>query len=144
NDEHEGFLLFSDPNNNNLYRYDPSDGALSIFRSNSGYTGTDIDRYKQPGSNGLALDPQGRLTINEHGNRRVTRLEKNGTLTVLADRYQGKRLNSPNDLVYRSDGALYFTDPPFGLPMAFDDPRKEVPFSGVFSLQTGKLRLVTT
>ena len=78
--------------------------------------------------------PQGRLTINEHGNHRVTRLEKDGSLTVLADRYEGKRLNSPNDLVYRSDGTLYFTDPPFGLPKFYDDPRKELPYSGVFSL----------
>ena len=87
---------------------------------------------------------EGRLTINEHGNRRVTRLEKDGTLTVLADRYDGKRLNSPNDLVYRSDGTLFFTDPPVGLPKFSEDPRKELPFSGVFSLQNGKLRLVTT
>ncbi|PYR66474.1 MAG: gluconolactonase, partial [Acidobacteria bacterium] len=80
--------------------------------------------YAQPGSDGLTLDREGRLTINEHGNRRVTRLEKNGELTVLADRDQGKRLNSPNDLVYRSDGTLFFTDPPFGLPKFYDDPRK--------------------
>ena len=98
-------------------------------------SGADIAGYSQPGSNGLTLDREGRLTINEHGNRRVTRLEKDGTVTVLADRYEGKRLNSPNDLVYRSDGTLYFTDPPFGLPKFFDDPRKELPFSGVFSLQ---------
>ena len=104
----------------------------------------DIGEYGQPGSNGLTLDAQGRVTINEHGNRRVTRLEKNGQLTVLADRYDGKRLNSPNDLVYRSDGALYFTDPPFGLPKFFDDPRKELPFSGVYCLIDGKLSLVST
>jgi gluconolactonase len=106
-------------------------------------TVADIGKYHQPGSNGLALDPQGRLTIDEHGNRRVTRLEKNGLLTVLADRYQGKRLNSPNDLVYRSDGTLYFTDPPFGLPMDFDDPRKELSFSGVYRWKDGKLSLAT-
>jgi gluconolactonase len=104
----------------------------------------DIGEYGQPGSNGLTLDKEGRLTINEHGNRRVTRLEKNGQLTILANRYQGKRLNSPNDLVYRSDGALYFTDPPFGLPKFFDDPRKELPFSGVFCLIGGELKLVST
>jgi len=74
----------------------------------------------------------------------VTRVEKNGSFSILADRYEGKRLNSPNDLVYRSDGTLYFTDPPFGLPKFFDDPRKELPFSGVFSLQNGKLQLITT
>jgi gluconolactonase len=138
----DGYLLFSDPNANTIYRL-TEDGDLSVYRTKSGYTASDIAAYGQPGSNGLALDPQGRLTIDEHGNRRVTRLEKNGTLTVLADRFEGKRLNSPNDLVYRSDGALYFTDPPFGLPKFFDDPRKELPFSGVFLLKDGKLTLLT-
>jgi gluconolactonase len=137
-----GYLLFSDPNANTQYKY--KDGELSVFRHPSGYSGADIAEYGQPGSNGLALDREGRLTINEHGNRRVTRLEKDGSLTVLADRYEGKRLNSPNDLVYRSDGALYFTDPPFGLPKFFDDPRKELGFSGVYSLREGKLRLIST
>lgn len=139
----DGYLLFSDPNANIIYRWSP-DGELSVYRPKSGYTGFDISEYKQPGSNGLTLDKEGRLTINEHGNRRVTRLEKNGVLTVLADRYENKRLNSPNDLVYRSDGALYFTDPPFGLPMFADDPRKELPYSGVYRLSTdGKLQLVS-
>ena len=136
-----GYLIFSDPNANTQYKY-ASDGALSVFRHPSGYSGADIAEYGQPGSNGLTLDRAGRLTINEHGNRRVTRLEKDGTVTVLADRFEGKRLNSPNDLVYRSDGTLYFTDPPFGLPKFFDDPRKELGFSGVYSLRDGKLQLV--
>ena len=138
----DGYLLFSDPNNNVIYRWAP-EGQVSVYRTKSGYKGVDIGEYHQPGSNGLTIDRDGRLTINEHGNRRVTRLEKNGVLTVLADRYEGKRLNSPNDLVYRSDGALYFTDPPFGLPKVYDDPRKELPFSGVFCLCQGKLRLVS-
>ena len=138
-----GYLLFSDPNNNLIYRWSEGDG-VSVYRTHSGYTGMNIGEYGQPGSNGLTLDSQGRLTINEHGNRRVTRLEKNGQLTVLADRYQGKRLNSPNDLVYRSDGTLYFTDPPFGLPKFFADPRKELPYSGVFCLINGELKLVST
>jgi gluconolactonase len=138
-----GYLLFSDPNNNLIYRWSEDEG-VSIYRTHSGYSGMDIGEYGQPGSNGLTLDAQGRVTINEHGNRRVTRLEKNGQLTVLADRYDGKRLNSPNDLVYRSDGALYFTDPPFGLPKFFDDPRKELSFSGVYCLINGKLSLVST
>ena len=137
-----GYLLFSDPNANTQYKY--QDGELTVFRHPSGYSGTDIAQYGQPGSNGLTLDQQGRLTINEHGNRRVTRLEKDQSLTVLADRFEGKRLNSPNDLVYRSDGALYFTDPPFGLPKFFDDPRKELPYSGVFSIHNGKLQLIAT
>ncbi|MFN7923501.1 MAG: SMP-30/gluconolactonase/LRE family protein [Bryobacteraceae bacterium] len=138
-----GYLLFSDPNSNTIYKYAP-DGELSVFRKPSGYSGADIAEYGQPGSNGLTLDPQGRLTINEHGNHRVSRIEKDGAVTVLADNFEGKRLNSPNDLVYRSDGTLYFTDPPFGLPKFFDDPRKQLPYSGVFSLRNGKLELVST
>jgi gluconolactonase len=82
------------------------------------------------------------LTINEHGNHRVSRIEKDGSVTNLADRYQGKRLNSPNDLVYKSDGAVYFTDPPFGLPKFFDDPRKELPFSGVYRWKDGDVTLL--
>jgi len=137
-----GYLLFSDPNANTIYKYGPGT-ELSVFRENSGYSGADIAEYRQPGSNGLALDSQGRLTINEHGNRRVVRLEKDGSTTVLADRFEGKRLNSPNDLVYRSDGTLFFTDPNFGLPKFGDDPRKELPFTGVFSLHRGKLQVVS-
>jgi len=143
-----GHLLFSDPNANTIYKYNPQPnnvtGELSVFRQPSGYSGSDISEYGQPGSNGLTLDANGRLTINEHGNHRVSRLEKDGTVTVLADRYDGKRLNSPNDLVYRSDGTLFFTDPPFGLPKFFEDPRKELPYSGVFSIYNGKLQLVST
>jgi gluconolactonase len=71
-------------------------------------------------------------------------VEKDGKLTILADRFEGQRLNSPNDLVYRSDGTLFFTDPPFGLPKFFDDPRKELPYSGVFALYKGQLKLVST
>jgi len=137
------YLLFSDPNANTIYRWSP-DAGIAVFRTKSGYTGADIAEYGQPGSNGLTLDREGRLTINEHGNRRVTRLEKNGVLTVLADRYRGQRLNSPNDLVYRSDGSLYFTDPPFGLPRFHEDPRRELPYSGVFRWVDGTLELLGT
>ncbi len=135
-------LLFSDPNSNVIYKYS-KDAQLSVFRTPSGYAGEDIAEYRQPGSNGLALDAEGRLTINEHGNRRVSRLEKDGRVEVLADRYGGKRLNSPNDLVYRSDGTLFFTDPPFGLPNVFDDPRKELSYSGVYAVRDGNVRLLT-
>jgi gluconolactonase len=140
-------LLFSDPNSNIIYKFTPkgdNPGELEIFRTPSGYSGADIAEYGQPGSNGLTLDPQGRLTINQHGNHRVVRLEKDGSETVLADKFEGKRLNSPNDLVYRSDGALFFTDPPFGLPKFGDDPRKELKFNGVYSIYNGKLQLVST
>jgi gluconolactonase len=137
-----GYLLFSDPNHNTIYRYSDEIG-LGVFRDRSGYDAADIAEYRQPGSNGLTLDARGRLIINEHGRHRLSRLETDGSLTVLVDRYQGKRLNSPNDLVYRSDGAVYFTDPPFGLPKFADDPRKELSFSGVYRLQGDKLTLLT-
>jgi gluconolactonase len=129
----EGALLFSSPNTNAIYRWTP-DGKVDVFRSKSGYTGVDIGRYHQPGSNGLTFDPGGRLTMCQHGNRRILRVEPHGNTTVLADSFEGRRLNSPNDLVYRSDGTLYFTDPPFGLPGVFADPDKELPFSGVFGV----------
>jgi gluconolactonase len=91
------------------------------------------------------LDNEGRLVFCQHGDRRISRLEKNGTRTTLVDNYQGKRLNSPNDLVYKSNGDLYFTDPPFGLPETFNDPKKELPFQGVYRLsRDGKLTLLTT
>jgi len=137
----DGDLLFSDPNENTLYRW-TRDGQVSVFRTKSGYAGVDISEFKQPGSNGLTFDPQGRLTVCQHGERRVIRIEPTGAITVLADRYQGKRLNSPNDLVYKKDGALYFTDPPFGLPKFFDDPRKELSFSGVYRVKDGQVTLV--
>jgi gluconolactonase len=138
----EGYLLFSDPNNNFIYRWSP-DGQVSVYRTKSGYSGVDIAEYRQPGSNGLAFDREGRLTVAEHGNRRISRIERNGMVTVLADSFEGRRLNSPNDLVFKSDGSLYFTDPPFGLPKVFDDPRKELPYSGVYRWSEGKLQLLT-
>ena len=141
-----GHLLFSDPNSNTIYKFTPNandEGKLEVFRTPSGYSGADIAEYGQPGSNGLTLDPQGRLTINQHGNHRVVRLENDGKESVLADSFEGKRLNSPNDLVYRSDGTLFFTDPPFGFPKFFNDARKQLPFSGVYSIYKGKLQLVS-
>lgn len=139
----ERSLLFSDPNDNTIYRWNENTG-VSVFRVKSGYSGANVGEYRQPGSNGLTLDAEGRLTIAEHGNRRISRLEPKGQVTVLADRYEGKRLNSPNDLVFKSDGALYFTDPPFGLPKVYDDPRKELPYTGVFRLKDSVLTLLST
>src|SRR5207247_10025101 len=103
-----GFLLHSNPNNNTIYKYSPEgNGQLAVFRNKSGYEGADIAEYGQPGSNGLTFDPQGRLTIDQHGNHRVVRLGSDGQLTVVADQFEGKHLNSPNYLVYRNDGTLY-------------------------------------
>jgi gluconolactonase len=138
----DGSLLFSDIPANRIYKWTPA-GGLTVFRDESGYSGADVAAFGQPGSNGLTLDRAGRLTIAEHGNRRVTRLDGSAPPTVLADRWDGKRLNSPNDLVYKSDGALYFTDPPFGLPKGDDDPRKELPYSGVYRVAGGVVQLLT-
>jgi gluconolactonase len=139
----DGALLFSSPNTNAIYRLDPDLGRVTVFRTKSGYAGVDIGRYAQPGSNGLAFSPDGLLTICQHGNRRVVRVNPHGDVSVIADRYDGRRLNSPNDLVYGSDGTLYFTDPPFGLPEGFDDPGRELHFSGVFRVRDGAVTLVT-
>lgn len=138
-----GHLLFSDPNANRIYKYAPQAARLTVFKDQSGYRGADIAEYKQPGSNGLTLDAEGRLTIAQHGNRQVIRIERDGAETVLAERYQGKRLNSPNDLIYKSDGSLYFTDPFFGLPKLDQDPRKELPFSGLYRVKDGRVKLLT-
>ncbi len=140
----EGRLLFSDPNENRIYEYLP-DSKLVVYREKSGYQGEDLSLYGQPGSNGLALDADGRLIVAEHGNHRISRVRADGTVEVLASRYQGKRLNSPNDLIVKSDGSIYFTDPPFGLPKFYDDPRKELPFSGIYRIsREGKLDLLST
>ncbi len=142
-DRQNGVLLFSDIPTNAVYRAFPGAGA-HVFLKPSGYTGAAPFRGREPGANGLAFDAAGRLVLCEHGDRRIARLDKDGRKTTLADRYHGKRLNSPNDLVFKSNGDLYFTDPPFGLPEAFDDPAKELPFSGVYRLSTdGTLTLLT-
>lgn len=138
-----GALLFSDPNENRIYRWSANEG-LSVFRESSGYRGADVARYRQPGSNGLALDAQGRLIADQHGNRRVVRFERDGSETVLADRDNGRRLNSPNDLVLRSDGTVYFTDPFFGLPGFGADPAKEVPYQGVYRIAGGRAEPLAT
>jgi gluconolactonase len=139
----DGYLLFSDPNTNTIYRYNPTDHSVSVYMSHSGYTGVDIGEYGQPGSNGLAIDKEGRLIIDQHGNRRVIRIEKKGPVTVLADKIDDKRFNSPNDVVIKSDGTIYFTDPPYGLPNFFNDKRKELEYSGVFMIRDRKVQLVS-
>ncbi|HZO99513.1 MAG TPA: SMP-30/gluconolactonase/LRE family protein [Terriglobia bacterium] len=135
---HSGYLLFSDIPNNVINKWTP-DGKVTVYLKPSGYSGPIPPSGELPGSNGLTLDRQGRLLICQHGNRRLVRVEKNGKQTVLADKYKGKRLNSPNDVVVKSDGSIYFTDPPYGLPKEDADPAKELPFNGVFRLARGKL-----
>jgi gluconolactonase len=136
------YLLFSDIPANTVFKWKEREG-IGQFLKPSGYTGAEPFTGKERGSNGLTFDANGRLVLCKHGDRQIARLEADGTLTTLADRYQGKRLNSPNDLVFKSNGDLYFTDPPFGLPKVFDDPGKELPFQGVYRLSTdGKLTLL--
>ena len=137
-----GYLLFSDIPRNSIMKWKEDEG-LSLFLKPSGYTGL-VDYGAEPGSNGLVLDPQGRLVSCEHGDRRIARLERDGGKKTLADNYMGKRLNSPNDAVFRSNGDLYFTDPPYGLPKRQDDPRRELDFCGVYRLsRDGQLTLLT-
>ena len=138
----DGYLLFSDPNTNTIYRYNPKNHNVTVYMSHSGYTGADIGEYGQPGSNGLAIDKEGRLIIDQHGNRRVIRIERKGPVTVLADKIDGKRFNSPNDVVLKSDGTIYFTDPPYGLPNFFNDTKKELDYQGVFMIKDGKVSVV--
>jgi len=127
-----GYLLFSDIPANAVYQWKPGMG-VRLFLKNSGYSGSLPFAGKEPGSNGLTFDPEGRLLLCRHGDRQIGRLEANGRIRPLADRYDSRRLNSPNDLVVKSNGDLYFTDPPFGLPKVFDDPDK-APIQGVYRL----------
>jgi gluconolactonase len=137
-----GYLVFSDVPSNTVYRWKEGEG-VSVFLKPSGYTGA-TPRGGEPGSNGLTVDSQGRLVLCEHGDRRVGRVEKDGRHVTLADRYNGRRFNSPNDLAYKSNGDLYFTDPPYGLEKNMDDPKKELSFQGVYRLKpNGEVTLLT-
>ena len=134
---HSGSLLFAEITSNSIRRLD-KDGKVSIVMQPSGYMGKAPYGGREPGSNGMTLDRYGRLTVAGHAGRSVWRVESlapHATRTILADAYQGKRLNSPNDLVYRSDGSLYFTDPPYGLRKQNDsDPAKELTVNGVYRI----------
>jgi gluconolactonase len=138
-----GYLLFSDPNTNVIYKYDPNLGNVTVYMTKTGYSGFDIGEYGQPGSNGLAIDKEGRLIVCQHGNRRIIQDEIKGHMTVLSDKFEGKRLNSPNDIVIKSNGDIYFTDPPYGLPQNFTDKRKETAFSGIYRIKNGKTDLLS-
>jgi gluconolactonase len=133
----EGSLMFAEIPANNIVKLVPGQGA-TVFMHPSGYKGTEPYNGPEPGSNGMTLDAKGRLTVAGHAGRTVWRLESldpKAQATVLADSYQGKKLSSPNDLVYKSDGSLYFTDPPYGLRSHDDtDPAKELQVNGVYRI----------
>jgi len=142
-DSKNGSLLFSDVPRNVILRWKPGSGLTEFIRP-SGYTGAAAFTGREPGSNGLAFDREGRLVACQHGDRRVARLGSDGRFTEIAERYDGKRFNSPNDLAIRSNGDVYFTDPPYGLPRLFDDPGKELPFQGVYRVTpAGAVTLLT-
>jgi gluconolactonase len=142
-DKKDRYLLFSDVPLNTVFKWQEGKG-VSLFLKPSGYTGA-AARGGEPGSNGLLMDADGRLVLCQHGDRRVARLEDGGKFTTLADKFLGKRLNSPNDGVFRSNGDLYFTDPPYGLPGLNKDLAKELDFNGVYRLSArdGTLTLLT-
>ena len=128
------YLICSDIPNNRMLRYDETDGSVSVFRHPSNY------------SNGNTVDRQGRLVSCEHFARRVTRTEHNGSITVIADRYEGKRLNSPNDVVVKSDGSIWFTDPSYGILIDYEGERheSEIGNNNVYRVdaKTGKITIV--
>jgi gluconolactonase len=133
----DGYLLFAEISSNSIRKIG-KDGKVSIFMQPSGYAETKPYGGPEPGSNGMTLDHQGRLTVAGHAARTVWRLESldpHSSKTILADSYQGKKLNSPNDVTYKSDGSLYFTDPPYGLRTQLDtDPAKEQKVNGVYRI----------
>lgn len=138
-----GYVIFSDIPRNMIVKWKEGAGK-STYMEKSGYTGEKPFTGEEPGSNGLTLDSEGRLHMACHGDRCIKRREKDGKLTILADKYEGKRLNSPNDLVFKKNGDLYFTDPIYGLPKRWDDPGRELDFCGVYRLsKDGKLTLLT-
>ena len=137
-----GYLLFSDIPRNSIMKWVEGKG-VSLFLKPAGYTGQ-VEYGNEPGSNGLLLDAQGQLVACEHGDRRLSVLTNGGGKRTLVDNYEGKRLNSPNDATFKSNGDLYFTDPPYGLPKQYDDSRRELDFCGVYRLsKDGKLTLLT-
>jgi gluconolactonase len=151
-DGKKGYLLFSDCAANVIYKWSSGD-PLSVFLEKSGYTGKDVRNAGDQtvsgrlailliGSNGLTLDAQGRLIVTAMTDRTVFRLEKDGTRTVLADRYDGKRFSGPNDLVMKSDGAIYFTDSVFGMRGGADSPARELPYNGFYLVKDGKVTLL--
>lgn len=129
-----GYLLFSDPRTNTIYKWMP--GATPVeFLKPSGLAGEPNPALREPGSNGLAIDASGALVMADSGTRAIAKVDlKTKKKTILVDKFEGKKLNSPNDLCIARSGAIYFTDPPYGLADGDTSPIKELPFSGVYRL----------
>jgi gluconolactonase len=129
----DGSVLFSDVPENIIYRWKAGLKEAEVFMKPSGML-KPIPGFKEQGSNGLALDREGRLLVCQHGERRIARIEPDGTQTPIATHFEGKRFNSPNDLIQTKNGDLLFTDPPYGLDGLNESPLKELKFNGVFRL----------
>src|SRR5258708_8007306 len=134
------YLLFSDVPANKIYKWKEGSGT-SLYLEPSGYAGT-VPRSKEPGSNGLVIDKNGKLVLCQQGNRQIGRMktplsDPKPEFETISSSYNGKKFNSPNDAVYATNGNLYFTDPPYGLEKGLTDSTKELPFQGVFLVKPG-------
>ncbi len=136
-----GVLWFSDVVGNVVRQWSPDGKVIEILRP-GGYDGHSLPAGGFNGPNGSTTSTDGSVVLCQHGNRRIVRIDSKMNITTVVDHFEGKKLNAPNDLVYRSDGSLYFTDPPYGLPKGDDDPSKELPFNGVFKLSNGMLQVL--
>jgi gluconolactonase len=136
-----GVLWFSDVVGNVVRQWSPDGKVVEVLRP-GGYDGDALPAGGFVGPNGMSAGPDGSVMLCQHGNRRIVRIDRDMRVTTLVDTFEGRKLNAPNDLVYRSDGMLFFTDPPYGLPRGDDDPAKELPFNGVFKLSDGKLDVI--
>ena len=136
-----GDLWFSDVVGNVVRRWSPDGKVVELMRP-GGYDGNHLPAGGYVGPNGMTAGPNGEVLLCQHGNRRIARIGGDMRVTTLVDNFEGKKLNAPNDLVFRSDGTLFFTDPPYGLPLQDDDPSKELPFNGVFKLKGRKLDVI--
>jgi gluconolactonase len=136
-----GVLWFSDVIGNVTRQWSPDGRVIELLRP-GGYDGNGLPPGGYIGPNGCTAGQDGSVVLCQHGNRRIVSIDRQMQISTVVDNFEGNKLNSPNDLVYRSDGTLYFTDPPYGLPLADQDPHKELPFNGVFKFKDGKLRLL--
>ena len=134
-------LWFSDVVGNVVRQWTPDGNVTEVLRP-GGYDGNSLPADGFNGPNGMAADKDGAVLLCQHGNRRIARIDKDRKVSTLVDKFEGKKLNSPNDLVFHSDGSLYFTDPPYGLPKGDDDAAKELKFNGVYRLAHGKIQAI--
>jgi gluconolactonase len=138
-----GVLWFSDVVGNVVRQWSPDGKVVELLRP-GGYDGDSLPAGGFVGPNGMTAGPDGSVVLCQHGNRRIARIAPDMSVKTLVDRFEGKKLNAPNDLVYRRDGTLFFTDPPYGLPRGDADPLKELPFNGVFKISGGRVDAIIT